>query len=170
MCLKSRADLASPGTLDYQLVFDQFYRPRIIMASTKENNTNPFMGPGLSLRTRPANTTNALSLRDGNGTLAETTNNSQPAATHDGVADLVTGSCSTCGSAQHDTARCDSRDPPPELTMSGALQRDPEGAAAGDTRDADEWRAQAFIFGLVNAQHSLEKAAPGQGTRRRNSM
>lgn len=36
--------------------------------------------------------------------------------------DVVMGGCSTCGSLQHDTVKCDREDILPEYVMSGALQ------------------------------------------------
>lgn len=130
------------------------------MTSNKENNTNATSGPGPSPRTKLAISTQALSLRDSDDTLVEA--NDHESATHDGLDGVVTGSCSTCGSDQHGTVKCDSKDPPPELMMSGALQ-----TAQGTNMTAD-WRAQAALTALLRASGCY--TGPAQLTGRRNSV
>lgn len=80
------------------------------MANNKENNPSAFGAPSkdLVIRGGPKPT----------GSIKYTTGHS--------IDNVVTGGCSTCGSLNHATVKCDRKDVPSQYMMSGALQTDVE--------------------------------------------
>lgn len=93
------------------------------MADDKENDPSSLDGPAAG-----ASTTSATDdLKKPKSTM--TMQNSLNSLARDGLDDVVMGGCSTCGSLQHNTVKCDRQDVPSAYMMSGALQTD-EGSSA----------------------------------------
>lgn len=103
------------------------------MSDNKENKPLSLGGPAA------ASTTSAS--KDSKAAKSTTNKEIQDSLVHDandGLDDVVYGGCSTCGSAQHDTVKCDRKDVPAEYMMSGALQTDmnPSACATGTAAPA----------------------------------
>lgn len=80
----------------------------------------------------------------------------------DGLDDVVIGGCSTCGSYQHETVKCDRKDVQSEYMMSGALHPDHDSStyasAATTATPAD------------NGGQAQSGVSQGQGSGRRRSV
>ncbi|KKY34651.1 hypothetical protein UCDDA912_g05373 [Diaporthe ampelina] len=141
------------------------------MASDKENNDKALGSPAAataaaaapSKQSKLANSTADLKMQD----ILDV--GDYPA--HYDLDDIVTGGCSTCGSVQHGTVKCDKKDAPSGFMMSGALQADTDSsnfapatasttaAAAEETTPAPSEKGDQGSSGM----------AVGQGTGRRRS-
>lgn len=81
-----------------------------------------------------------------------------------GLDNVVIGGCSTCGSLQHETVKCDRKDSSSDLMMSGALQPDTN-SSTGPPAAASSTTAPAAESGQTNTG-----STPGQGDGRRHSV
>lgn len=97
------------------------------MANDKENNDKVLGSPAASA-TSPAEQAEQADSTT-HAKMQDDLDVSDYTADYD-LDDIVTGGCSTCGSDQHDTVKCDKKDAPPEFMMSGALQADTDSSTS----------------------------------------
>lgn len=126
------------------------------MANNKETNPSAFGAPSPS--SKLAKSTKDLVIRGGpkpTGTIKYTTGHS--------IDKVVTGGCSTCGSLNHATVKCDRKDVPPKYLMSGALQSDVECSTTASAAD------YATATPAAKSGQANGGPQPGRGGGRRHS-
>lgn len=108
------------------------------MANDKKNNSNSFFGAPIQ---------DALDYDD-----------------RSSLDNVVIGGCSTCGSLQHDTVKCDRKDSSSELMMSGAIQPDTD-SSTGPPAEASSTAAP-----VAKSDQANTGSTSGHGDGRRRSV
>ncbi|KAK2613568.1 hypothetical protein N8I77_000475 [Diaporthe amygdali] len=111
------------------------------MANNKENDPSSISGSTAGAST---NNNSNLSKPTEDPKTKGGMNTNSSYSVHDTLDSVMRGACSTCGSSEHDTVRCDEKDAP-ECMMSGALQTGNDSAAAADyaAEDGGESRGRS---------------------------
>ncbi|KAG6366571.1 hypothetical protein INS49_000749 [Diaporthe citri] len=128
------------------------------MPDNKENNPSSLGGPAAGTSTTSA-TSNSKPPKPTMGTKIQ---DMLYYSASDGLDDVVIGGCSTCGSVQHETVKCDRKDVQSEYMMSGALQTETDSSACASATDAP-----ADKGGQAQAQSGMPL---GQDAGRRRSV
>ncbi|KAI7784567.1 hypothetical protein LA080_009804 [Diaporthe eres] len=129
------------------------------MPDNKENNPSSVGGPAAGASTTSATSNSKPSKPTTMGTKIQ---DMLYHSASDGLNDVVIGGCSTCGSYQHETVKCDPKDVQSEYMMSGALQTDEDSSTYAS--------ATATATPAVKGGQPQSCVPEGQGSGRRRSV
>lgn len=126
------------------------------MPDNKENNRSSLGGPAAGASA----TSDTSNSKPSKSALGAKIQDMLYYSASDGLDDVVTGGCSTCGSVQHETVKCDRKDVQSDYMMSGALQTDADSSMCAPATEAPAEKGGQAQSGMPL----------GQGSRRSRSV